>query len=200
MNVDNLLVRAKGLYIDRQRIALATIMIVFTVTFYVFYSPGIYTLGEDSTGPITYGSVQGIEFVYSFNTIGFFLAFSVMVFAYALWSWAFLPTPALSYTLGVLKGIFGSKVKIHHKIGKRFTITLESGVELNIKCRIKGHGVEEWFIYRLESSIFRDSNLEDIALRHGMSVSEGRLVTWVTNDELHSRTMLMGSAISMLSS
>jgi hypothetical protein len=173
-------------------------MIVFTVTFYVFYSPGIYTLVEGTPEPISYGSVQGIEFVYSFNTIGFFLAFSVMIFAYALWSWAFLPTPALSYTLGVLKGIFGPEVQIRHRIGKRFTITLDSGIDVNIKCRIKGEGPEEWFIYRLESSKFENQDLKDVALRHGMSVSDGRLVTWVSNDELHSRILLMGSAISMI--
>jgi hypothetical protein len=174
-------------------------MIVFTVTFYVFYSPGIYTLVEGTPTQPTYGSVQGIEIIYSFNTIGFFLAFSVMVFAYALWTWAFLPSPALSYTLGVLRGIFGSSVSIRQRIGKRFTILLHSGIELCIKCRIKGEGPEDWFVYRLESSRFDDSNLENIALRHGMSVSDGRLVTWVTNDELHSRTLLMGTAISMLS-
>ncbi|MFW9849210.1 MAG: hypothetical protein ACFFF4_08715 [Candidatus Thorarchaeota archaeon] len=198
--MDNLLVRAKGLYIDRQRIALATIMIVFTVTFYVFYSPGIYTLVEGVPQQIQYGSVQGIEIVYSFNTIGFFLAFSVMVFAYALWSWAFLPEPAVSYTLGVLKGIFGSKVKVKHRFGKRFSVTLDYGVDVNITCRIKGEGPEEWFVYRLESSTISRENIEEIALRHGMSVSEGRLVTWVSNEELHSRTILMGTAISMLSS
>jgi hypothetical protein len=173
-------------------------MIVFTVTFYVFYSPGIYTLVEGEPHPITYGSVQGFEFVYSFNTIGFFLAFSVMVFAYALWSWAFLPTPAVSYTIGVLRGIFGSKVKISHRIGKRFTVTLDNAVTVNVMCRIKGNSPEEWFMYRLESSRFESNNIESIALRHGMSVSDGRLVTWVSNDELHSRALLMGTAISMI--
>ena len=197
--MDSLLVRAKGLYVDRQRIALATVMIVFTVTFYVFYSPGIYTLVEGIPHQIQYGSVQGIEIVYSFNTIGFFLAFSIMVFAYAVWSWAFLPSPAVSYTLGVLKGIFGPSVKIKHGIGKRFSLTLDNGVDVNITCRIKGDGPEEWFMYRLESSKFESPNLEKIALRHGMSVSDGRLVTWVSNDELHSRTLLMGNAISMAS-
>ncbi len=197
--MDSLLVRAKGLYVDRQRIALATLMIVFTVTFYVFFSPGLYTLVEGTPHPIAYGSVQGIEIVYSFNAIGFFLAFSIMVFAYAVWSWAFLPSPAVSYTLGVLKGIFGPNVKIRHGIGKRFSLTLDNGVDVNITCRIKGGSAEEWFMYRLESSRFESPDLEEIALRHGMSVSDGRLVTWVSNDELHSRTLLMGNAISMAS-
>jgi len=196
--VDRLLIRAKGLYADRQRIALATLSIVFTVTFYVLYSPGIYIIAEGTLQAAPYGSVQGFEIVYSFNTVGFFLAFSIMVFAYAFWSWAFLPTPAVSYTLGVLRGIFGSKTKISHSFGKRFKIFIDPMRLVHVTCKIKGHGPDEWFLYRLESSRISDSNLENLALRHGMSVTDDRLVTWVSNEELHSRTMLMSQAIASI--
>ncbi|MDF1540428.1 MAG: hypothetical protein P1Q69_16150 [Candidatus Thorarchaeota archaeon] len=194
--MDRLLIRAKGLYADRQRIALATLSIVFTVTFYVFYSPGIYIITEGIVTAAPYGSVQGFEIVYSFNTIGFYLAFSILVFAYAFWSWAFLPTPAVSYTMGVLRGIFGSKTRISHSFGKRFKVLLSDELWVQITCKIKGHGPEEWFLYRLESSTISNPNLENVALRHGMSVSENKLVTWVSNEELHSRTMLMSQAIA----
>ncbi len=194
--LDRLLIRARGLYADRQRIALATLSIVFTVTFYVFYSSGIYIITEGTFVAAPYGSVQGFEIVYSFNTIGFLLAFSILVFAYAFWSWAFLPTPAISYTMGVLRGIFGPKTRITHSFGKRFKVFLSDELWVKITCRIKGQGNEEWFIYRLESSRINNPNLENVALRHGMSVSENKLVTWVSNEELHSRSLLMSKAIA----
>lgn len=197
--MDSLLIRAKGLYIDRQRIALATLSIVFTITFYVFYSPGIYTIVDGVPQAAPYGLVQGFEIVYSFNTVGFFLAFSIMVFAYAFWSWAFLPTPAVSYTMGVLKGIAGPNTKIVHPFGKKFRIYFGQEEWVDVRCRIKGNGPEEWFLYRLESSRIYNPNLENIALRHGMSVSDDRFVTWVSNDELHSRTILMSKAIASVS-
>ncbi|MFW9953579.1 MAG: hypothetical protein ACFFD3_03420 [Candidatus Thorarchaeota archaeon] len=198
--MDSLLVHAKGLYRDRQRIALATVMIVFTVTFYIFYSPGIYTISEDVPSYFDSGWAQGIEIVYSFNTVGFFLAFAIMVFAYALWIWAFLPAPAVSYTLGVLRGVFGSKVKVRPIFGKRFRLLLENGVELSIICRIRSNDPQNWFIYRLESSPIDSPNIRNIALRHGMSVYHNRFVTWVDNEELHSRSILMAKAINMASS
>ncbi len=195
--MDRLLVQAKGLYKDRQRIALATIMIIFTLTFYVFYSPGIYGLGTEAPSWFPSGWAQGLEVVYSFNTVGFFLAFALMVFAYAFWSWAFLPTPAVAYTMGVFKGIFGRSVKIKQAIGKRFKILLDDGNQIQITCRLRGNGTSDWFVYRLESSVIEGKNTESIALRHGMSTKKGRFVTWVGNDELHGRMLLLAKAISI---
>lgn len=195
--MDRLLVLSKGLYKDRQRIALATMLIIFTFAFYVFYSPGIYGIASELPTWFPYGWTQGFEVVYSFNTVGFFLAFALMVFSYAFWSWAFLPTPAVTYTMGILRGIFGRSVKIKQSIGKRFKILLDGGDQINLTCRLKDHSSGDWFIYRLESSVIQGKDTEEIALRHGMSVKNGRFVTWVGNDELHGRMLLLAKAISI---
>ncbi|MHA1928028.1 MAG: hypothetical protein ACTSV2_05530 [Candidatus Thorarchaeota archaeon] len=195
--MDKLLVLSKSLYKDRQRIALATMMIIFTFAFYVFYSPGIYGLGTEPPANFPYGWTQGFEVVYSFNTVGFFLAFALMVLAYGFWSWAFLPTPAVTYTMGILRGIFGQSAKIKQSFGKRFKILLDSGDEITLTCRLREHGSGDWFVYRLESSIIQGKNAEEIALRHGMSLKKKKFVSWVGNDELHGRMLLLAKAISL---
>lgn len=197
--MDRLLERARGLYKDRQRIALSAFIVVFAFTFYMFYSPGIIGLGAEPPQWFPPGWSQGLEVVVSFNTLGFFLAFALMVFAYSFWQWAFLPTPAVNYTLGVLRGILGPKVQIKHRIGKRFRVFLEDGKFVDILCRIREHESGEWFVYRLTSSPLFSTKLSSLALRHGMSVSKDRLTTCISNDELHSRIVLMLRAISLVS-
>lgn len=198
--MDTLLLRAKGLYRDRQRIALATLMIVFTITFYAFYVPGIYSLTDEIPSWISGGWAEGFELVYSFNTVGFFLAFALMVFAYGFWSWAFLPSPASVFTLGVIKGVFGPDVRIKQSIGKRFHLTTSEGVEIDLKCRIRQHGTDDWFVYRIQSMPLESPHLSSIALRHGFSVKEGKIASWVSHDELHSRSLLLLKAIHLASS
>ncbi len=197
MSLDTLLIRAKSLYRDRQRIALATLMIVFALTFYAFYVPGIYSISDTMPDWFSGGWALSYELVYSFNTVGFFLAFALMVFAYGFWSWAFLPSPATAYTLSVLKGVFGANVTIRQSIGKRFHLIMETGAEVNIKCRIKQQGTDDWFVYRLQSMEMSSPNLESIALRHGFSVNERKIVSWVSHDELHSRSLLLLKAIQL---
>ncbi len=200
MSLDTLLNRALALYKDRQKIALATLMIVFTITFYIFYVPtGIIGISNEVPPWFSGGWAQGFQIVYSFNTLGFMIAFSIMVFAYLFWSWAFLPSPATAYTLSVLRGVFGRHANIRQSIGKRFSLTLEDGTAVNITCRIKQRGTDDWFIYRLVSSELASPELENIALRHGFSVSNHRISSWISNDELHSRGMLFLTAIMLAS-
>ncbi|MBN2229015.1 MAG: hypothetical protein JW779_05430 [Candidatus Thorarchaeota archaeon] len=199
MSLDTLLVRAKGLYKDRQRIALATFMIVFALTFYAFYVPGIYSLTDEIPSWFSGGWAQGFELVYSFNTVGFFFAFALMAFAYAFWSWAFLPSPATIYTIGVLKGVFGSDIHMKQSIGKRFHLTTREGIEIDVKCRIKQHGTDDWFVYRIQSMPLSSPKLDSIALRHGFSNKAGRIASWVSYDELHSRSLLLLKAIQLAS-
>ncbi|MHA1958990.1 MAG: hypothetical protein ACW99U_02085 [Candidatus Thorarchaeota archaeon] len=196
--MDRLLKRAQGLFIDRQRIALSAFMITFVVTFYLFYSPGIVGIAEppDWFPP---GWAQGLEVVASFNTVGFLLAFAMMVFAYGFWQWAFLPTPAISYTKAVLLGVFGRGVSVTQSIGKRFRILLEEGAYVDVTCRIRGQGSGEWFAYRLSSSPVSRTDAESIALRHGMSLKNGRFTTWISSEELHSRTHLLARAMAIAS-
>ncbi|MHA2204630.1 MAG: hypothetical protein ACXABC_02130 [Candidatus Thorarchaeota archaeon] len=197
--MDKLLQHAKGLYKDRQRIALATILIAFSVTLWLFYSSGIYGLGipPEHFPP---GWASGLEVAFSFNTVGFILAFALMVFAYGFWSWAFLPSPAAAYTVGVLKGLFGSKAEIKQLFGKRFRVLYNQEHQIDITCRIGGGEPQDWFIYRLRSCSLSGDDLDDIALRHGMSIKDQRFTTWISNDELHSRTLLLVKAMAMVSS
>jgi hypothetical protein len=195
--MDALLRHAQALYKDRQRIALAAVIICFSAAFYVFYGPPIqYALGEDPVWTIiSSGWSQGTVVVFGYSTVGFLLALSVVVFIYAFWSWAFLPSPATLYTMAVLRGIYGSKTQITQRIGKRFRVHLERDAYVDFECRIRGRGSEDWFIYRVTTSAITAPNLEAIALRHGFSVSDGRLITWMSNDELHSRTLLLAKAL-----
>ncbi|UCE09332.1 MAG: hypothetical protein JSW61_10170 [Candidatus Thorarchaeota archaeon] len=192
--MDRLLKRAQGLYLDRQRIALSAFMVVFVVTLYMFYSPGIVGIAEPPEW-FPPGWSEGLEVVASFNTVGFLLAFAVMVFAYGFWQWAFLPTPAVSYTRTVLAGIFGRGAKVTQTIGKRFRVFLDGDAYVDVTCRIRGQGSGNWFAYRLTSSPISRTDAEDIALRHGMSVKKGRFTTWISNEELHSRTLLLAKAM-----
>ena len=195
--MDRLLMQAKGLYADRQKIALAALLIVFSITLFLFYSPGIYGFGVEPPSWFPDGWSQGLEVVVSFNTVAFFLAFSLMVFAYGFWSWAFLPSPATNYTLGVLRGIFGSDVNIKQRIGKQFKVLLSDEKFIDITCRIRGSGNGDWFIYHLVSSPMGNGALKNVALRHGFSLKKGRISSWISNEELHSRTLLLVKAMTL---
>ncbi len=197
--MDTLLKHAQALYKDRQRIALAAFIICFSTAFYVFYGPPIqYVLGEDPSWlVIPSGWSQGTVVVFGYSTVGFLLALSVVVFIYAFWSWAFLPSPATLYTMCVLRGIYGTKTRITQRIGKRFRVHLQGSTHVDFECRIRGRGSDDWFIYRVSTSCITAPNLEAIALRHGFSVSHDRLTTWMTNDELHSRTLLLTKVLTM---
>ncbi len=196
-----MLLRAKALYKDRKRIALATLMIVFSITFYVFYVPtGIANISDVTPRWIPGGWAQGFDLVYSFNTVGFFLAFAMIAFAYAFWSWAYLPAPAITYTLGVINGIFGTHSKVKRSIGRAFHVVSHDGIEIDLKCSIKQYGTDDWFVYRLESMPIDSPELEQIALRHGFSTKDRKLVSWVSHNELHSRSLLLLKAIRIASS
>jgi hypothetical protein len=198
---DTLLKQARALYKDRIRIALAALIIVFSFAFYLFYSPGIISLGATPPdGVIPSGWTQGFEVVASVNTLGFFLAVMLMTFIFRFWSWAFLPGPASTYTLSILKGILSSNSTIKHTFGKRFRVTLENGLQFDVKCRIKEKGTDEWFVYRLVSAQLHNEQLNNIALRHGFGVKKDRLVANISNDELHHRTFLLTKAMMMASS
>lgn len=195
--MDSLLEHAKALFIDRQRIALSALIISAATTFYVFYSPGIIGLMPEPPEWFPSGASLGFEVIASFNTIGFFLAFSIMVFFYGLWQWAFLPAPAYDYTIMVLKGILGSKARISYSFGKRFRINMPDGTQFFITCKIKEPGSDEWFSYRLISTPINNPRLRNIALRHGIGVKENRLTTWVSNDELHSMIIQFLKALDL---
>jgi hypothetical protein len=196
--MNQLLKSAQGLYIDKQRIALAALIAIFSITFVLFYSNGIDVIVEEP--PILpAGWAEGWSVVASFNTVGFFLAFSVMVFFYAFWSWAFMPAPATAYTIGVLQGVFGPKVKITQSIGKRFKVHLGEDRYILLRCKIKEQGSGDWFVYRLTSHEIMRADKDIIAMRHGMSIRNNRFTTWVSHDELHSRSLLLAKAIAIAS-
>ncbi|MGY5872671.1 MAG: hypothetical protein RTV72_10530 [Candidatus Thorarchaeota archaeon] len=198
---DMLLKQARALYKDRLRIALAALIVVFSITFYLFYTPEITTIGAvPPVVVIPSGWTQGFEVVASINSIGFFSTIAIMVFIFRFWSWAFLPGPASTYTLAVLKGILGSKVSIRHSFGKRFKVTLANGMQFDVNCRIKDKDADEWFAYRLVSGQLQCEQLRNIALRHGFGVKNDRLVASVSNDELHHRTFLLTKAMMTASS
>ena len=194
MAEENLLGQAKALYKDRVRLVLSALLIAFTATFYITYSGGIVEL------PVGFppGWTSGLEVVVSFNTIGFVLAIFLMAAAYKFWTWAFLPSPAVTYTMAILKGILGPKSNIKQTIGKGFKVTLDNGQSFSVKCWIRERGTDDWFVYRLTSMPFDSDRLRTIALRHGFGVSNSRMVASVGNDELHHRTLLLTKAMTML--
>jgi len=195
---DTRLKQARALYKDRLRIALAAFIIVFAITFYLFYSPEIISLGiEPPEDPVSSGWTQGFAVVASVNTIGFFSAIALMALIFRFWSWAFLPGPASTFTLAILRGILGSQTTIRHTLGKRFRVTLENGLQFDVNCRIKAKDTGEWFAYRLVSTQLQCDSLRNIALRHGFGVKDNRLVANVSNDELHHRTFLLTKAMML---
>jgi len=196
--MDCLLKDAQCLYISRQRLTIATLMIIFTVVLYSFYSPGIYGFGATPPEGFPAGWAEAFEVVVSLNTVAFFLAFSLIVFAYGLWSWAFFPSPAMSYTVMAFRGLFGQNVRIKHSIGKRFRVFFEGGKHIDVRCRIKETSSDDWFVYRFTSCPLTGNNLHSVALRHGMSSKDGRFTTWIGHDELHHRALLMAKAMASI--
>ena len=202
---DMLLKQARALYKDRLRIALSAFIIVLAITFYLFYSPDIISLGVtppiDPGAPSTnfVGWPQGFAVVASVNTVGFLSALGLLILVFKFWSWAFLPGPASTFTLAVLRGILGPKTEIRHSMGRRFRVTMDNGLQFDVKCSIKEKGSDEWFAYRLMSTQIQCPQLKNIALRHGFNVQNNRIVGSVSNDELHHRTFLMTKAIMMAS-
>ena len=194
--MDCLLKHAQDLYISRQRTILTTLTIIFTVVFYSFYSTGIYGFGATPPEWFPAGWIEVFEVVASLNTVAFFLAFSLIVFAYGLWSWAFFPSSAVSYTNAAFRGLFGQNVIIKQSIGKRFRVFLESGNHIDVRCRIKEASSGDWFVYRFTSCPLTGNNLYSIALRHGMSSKNGRFTTWIGHDELPHRALLMAKAMA----
>ena len=198
MKMENdLLLEAKALYNDRIRIALSAFIIVFSITYFVYYTSGIAGLG--TTPPPGTGWTRGLQVVAAFNTVGLLIAVALMVAAFRFWSWAFLPGPASLFTTSVLKGILGPGTSIKQSIGKRFKITLENGLSFCISCFIQEKGTDEWFSYRLVSSDLQYGNLKNVALRHGFSLKGSRFVANVSNDELHHRTILLTKAMMIAS-
>jgi hypothetical protein len=191
--MDKLLQEARALYKDRIRIVLSALIIVFSITFFLYYTSGLAGLGP--IPPDYQGIAQGFQVMASFNNVGLIVAVGLLVVVYKFWSWAFLPGPATLYTLSVLRGILGSKVVVKQTIGKRFKVTLENGLTFGVSCQIRIEGTEEWFSYRLVSAEIENNDLRNIALRHGFSTKENRIVGNVSNDELHHRTLLLAKAM-----
>lgn len=196
---DMLLKQARALYKDRLRIALAAFIVVFSITFYLFYNPEIISIGAFPPVGWNQGWTQGFAVVASVNTIGFCLSVALIVLIFRFWSWAFLPGPALTYTLAILKGILGTKTTIRHTYGKKIKVTLENGLQFDVNCRIKEKGTDEWFVYRLVSTQLHCEQLRNIALRHGFGVKNNRLVANISNNELHHRTFLLTKALILAS-
>ncbi len=196
--MDCLLKHAQCLYITRQRATIATLTIIFAVVFYSFYSIGIHGFGATPPEWFPVSWIEIFEIVASLNTVAFFLAFSLIVFAYGFWSWAFFPSPAVSYTKTALQGLFGQNVRIKQNIGKRFRVFLESGSHIDVRCRIKEASSGDWFVYRFTSCPLTGNSLYSIALRHGMSSKNGRFTTWIGHDELHHRALLMAKAMASI--
>ncbi|MHA1770469.1 MAG: hypothetical protein ACTSYL_12160 [Candidatus Thorarchaeota archaeon] len=194
--MNTLLKQAQALYYDRQKIAVATMLVALTATLYVLYNAPILWIGPAPNVPIPSGWVAGFETVASFNTVGLFLAVSIMIFFYAFWTWAYLPNPATVYTRAVIRGVLGEDVEIQQMIGRRFRVRFGDGTNINIRCRTRDSS-GEWFVYNLESSPIDDKRLEEIALRHGMHTNKGKFSTWVSSEELHSRLLLLTKAIQI---
>ncbi len=192
--MDNeLLLEAKALYKDRIRIALSAFIIVFSITFFVYYTSGIAGLGETIFSGE--GISLGLQVVAAFNTVGLLVAVALMVVAFRFWSWAFLPGPASLFTMSVLRGILGPRASIRQSIGKQFIITLDNGLSFTISCYIQEKGTDDWFSYRLVSSDLQNGDLRNVALRHGFSLKDNRFIANVSNDELHHRTILLTKAM-----
>jgi hypothetical protein len=197
---DVLLKQARALYKDRLRIALTTVLIVFTVTFYLFFNPTITGYGQTPPNDYSHGFTQGLEVAASFNIIGFLISVFLMALVFRFWSWAFLPGPATTFTLAVLQGILGPKGKIKQALGKRFKITLENGMQFNVSCKTKDRGSDEWFSYRLVTSPLKGKTLREIALRHGFTLKNNKFVATVSSEELHQRTFLLTKAMMIANS
>lgn len=197
MKMENdLLLEAKALYRDRIRIALSAIIIVFSITFFVYYTTGIAGLGTTPLpAPGTW--TRGFQVVAAFNNIGMLIAVALMLVVFQFWSWAFLPGPASLFTLSILRGILGPEAVIKQTIGKRFKISLDNGIAFKISCAIQEKGTDDWFSYRLVSSELQNGNLRNVALRHGFALKGSRFVANVSNDELHHRTILLAKAMTI---
>ena len=196
--MDCLLKHARGLYINMQRITITSLMVIFIVAFYSLYSIGIYGIGATPPDWFPAAWMEIFDIVASLNTVAFFLAFSLIVFAYGLWSWAFFPSPAVSYTQASLRGLFGQNVRVKQNIGKRFRVFLEGGKHIDIRCRIREASSGDWFVYRFTSCPLTGNSLHSVALRHGMSSRKGRFTTTIGHDELHHRGLLMAKAMASM--
>ena len=193
---NELLLEAKALYQDRIRIALSAFIIIFSITFFIYYTSGIAGLG---TIPPSTGWTQGLQVIAAFNNVGLILAVALMVVAFRFWSWAFLPGPASLFTTSIIRGILGPQVTIKQTIGKRFKVALENGLSFSINCYVQEKGTDDWFSYRLVSSELVNGDLRNVALRHGFSLKGSRLVANVSYDEFHHRTLLLAKAMLITS-
>ena len=140
---NELLLEAKALYKDRIRISLSAFIIIFSITFFFYYTTGIAGLGETTLSGN--GITQGFQVVAAFNNVGLIIAVALMVIAFRFWSWAFLPGPASLFTMSVLKGILGPYAIIQQGIGKRFKVTLNNGLSFSLSCSIQEKGTDDWF-------------------------------------------------------
>ena len=80
--MNQMLNRAKGLYIDRQRIALASMIIIFSISLYLFY--GLEILCSIILPPERFpnGIVLGVEVVFALNTIALAIVCCLLVIGY----------------------------------------------------------------------------------------------------------------------
>ncbi len=196
--MDRLLRYAQALYRDRSRLANATVLIVIGGAFYMAYGSVVLPLFFMPIEIEHDGWVQGIQFIYSYNTLAFIIAVLAILVIHALWTWAFLPSPAVIFVQGILRGVFGQSIPIARHIGGRFRVQFVRDTYVDVACRIHDYGSDEWFTFRLRSSPFVGMGVEEVALRHGLSYSHHRLMTRATSDELYGRTLIFARAMIVL--
>ncbi len=192
------MIQAQALYRDRMRLANAALLFVIGGMFYMAYGSTVQPLITVPSFVSSDGWVQSIQYIYSYNTLAFVFVVLVMVLLHTYWTWAFLPSPATLFILNVLRGIFGGSINIARHIGGRFRVWFTRDAYLDIFCHVHDHRSDGWFTFLLRSSPVTGKDVEEVALRHGLSYSHKRLTTHATNEELYGRTLLLARAMLML--
>ncbi len=164
---------------------------IFSLIFVLLYIPQVDLSGI----PASSGTSKFILSVFMYRNYILVLIGAFIAIGFSVWVYNFIPDPIEEYIVSTALGQVNPQFQFHKKFGRRFEIALDNQTKIEIFCRNQESESGEWFVFKLSSSEIENSNLEEIALRNGFSVSENKITGWCSKDELPLKLLLMQRAV-----
>ncbi|MEM2142673.1 MAG: hypothetical protein QXS20_04755 [Candidatus Thorarchaeota archaeon] len=185
-----------ALYRERVKIVVSSLVAISAVAAYLSFSPLVQDLL--SVAPPMWageGWVLGNTVFYGSATLLFVVTTVVVALVLFAWLRCSLPYPLANYILEVLNFAFGFHAVVFRRFGGRFRTVLPDHVQLDILCKFSNRGREDGLCFQVSVSPIEASNLEEIAMRHGLHVRDHKLGMTASADEFRSRTILLAAAL-----
>ncbi len=184
--------RAIRLYKWTVRYAALVGVTIFSLIFVLLYIPQVDISGI----PASSGTSKFIISIFMYRNYILVLAGAIIAIGFSVWVYNFIPQPIDEFVVSTALGQVNPRYQFNRKFGRKYEIIMNgNGTKIEIFCRNQEIESGEWFVFKITSSTLSASNLEEIALRNGLSVHDGRITGWCSKDELPLKLLLMQRAI-----